>query len=76
MLLPLCLSCIWIDPHRDCLVGTPKTSQDHTRMDIKDDEQRGTCVPGVMNSDATNSRGLAERDEFHLREALGCRNDR
>jgi hypothetical protein len=45
-------------------------------MDIKDDEQRGTCVPGVMNSDATNSRGLAERDEFPLREAMGCRNDR
>jgi hypothetical protein len=47
----------------------PKDSHDHARMHIEIDEQRGTCVPRIMNSDRTHSRGLTTRDEFPVESA-------
>ena len=42
----------------------PKDSHDHARMHIEVDEQRGTCMPGVVNSEPTYSRGVAARREI------------
>src|SRR4029450_4082676 len=42
----------------------PQDSHDHPRMHIQVDEQRGTGMPGVMNSDRTHSRGLAAGREL------------
>jgi hypothetical protein len=55
---------IGIDLHRDRLVCMPQDSHDHARMNIEVDEQRGTCMPGVVNSEPTYSRGVAGRREL------------
>jgi hypothetical protein len=38
-------------------------------MHIEVDEQRGTCMPGVMNSEPTHSRGVAARRELPVEGA-------
>ena len=40
-----------------------------TRMHIEVNEQRGTCVPGVMNGDRAHSRRLAARRELPVESA-------
>jgi hypothetical protein len=55
---------IGIDLHRDRLVCMPQDSHDHARMNIEVDEQRGTCMPGVVNSEPTYSRDVAGRREL------------
>ena len=40
-----------------------------TRMQIEVNEQRGTSVPGVMNSEPTRARDLAARREFPVESA-------
>jgi hypothetical protein len=42
----------------------PQDSHDHARMYIEVNEQRGTCVPGVMNGQPTHSCGIAARREL------------
>jgi hypothetical protein len=42
----------------------PQDSHDHARMHIEVNQQRGTCMPGVMNSEPTYSRGVAARREL------------
>jgi hypothetical protein len=57
---------ISVDLHRDRLVGMPKDSHDHARMNIHVNEQRGTYVPGVMNSDRTNPAASQRATNFLL----------
>jgi hypothetical protein len=41
---------IGVELHRDRLVCMPKDSHDHARTHIEVNEQRGTRVAGIMNS--------------------------
>jgi len=60
---------VGVDFHRDGLIGMPKDSHDHARVHIEADEQCGTSMPGVMNSDRTYSRGLAAGRELPVESA-------